>query len=161
MLATCERSFFPSMRKIGQMRSFGVSVVSHTSRRDQSERRLRRRRGAGKPGSGGGGVFPPARLMRSLRRGPGFSLGQDLSHRSPASNGAASYHLRCPGARNSALHGFAELSLLAEALLPHFHVEMEMALVRGVGFRAKHGAEEVAGLVVQIDDELGRSPRRF
>ncbi len=39
----------PSMRKIGQIRSSVVSVVSRTSRRDQSARRFRRSRVAGYP----------------------------------------------------------------------------------------------------------------
>ena len=79
MLATSERSFFPSMTKIGQIRSSAVSVVSRTSRRDQSERRLRLSRVAGKPGSGVAGVLPRARLMRSVRRATVFSLGEDMS----------------------------------------------------------------------------------
>jgi hypothetical protein len=37
----------PSIRKIGQMKSFGESVFSDTSRRDQSWRLSRRMRKAG------------------------------------------------------------------------------------------------------------------
>ena len=50
MAATGVRARVPSMRKIGQIRSSVVSEVWRTSRRDQSVRRLRRIRVAGKPG---------------------------------------------------------------------------------------------------------------
>ena len=79
MLATSERWFFPSVTKIGQIRSSAESVVSRTSRRDQSDLRFRRRRVAGKPGSGVVGVLARERFMRSVRRATVFSLGEDMS----------------------------------------------------------------------------------
>ena len=78
MLSTLERRFLPSIRKIGQIRSSTESVVSRTSRRDQSERRLRRSRVAGNPGLAFAAVFT-ASLARSRPKATVLSFGVDIT----------------------------------------------------------------------------------
>src|ERR1700687_3528023 len=79
--AIADRLASPSMRKIGQIRSSVVRVVSRTRRRDQPARRLRLSRVAGKPDRDTGGVLPPARLTRSVRKETVLSLGDDTALR--------------------------------------------------------------------------------
>ncbi len=77
MAAIGVRARVPSMRKIGQIRSSVVSEVSRTSRRDQSARRLRLSRVAGKPGRVGACALLPARFARSVRNETALSLEDD------------------------------------------------------------------------------------
>ena len=129
---------------------------------------MRRSRVAGKPGSGVAGVLPRARLMRSVRRATVLSLGEDMSR--SISRGLKGAGKLAPGAargQQTPHYGFgtataSELlvakatcsALLAEALAPLLHVEVEMVLVGGVGIRSEHGAEAAAGVLVQKRHEL-------
>ncbi len=109
MASTEARARVPSIRKIGQMRSSVVSEVSRTSRRDQSARRLRRSRVAGKPDPAGGCVLPPARLARSVRNDTGLDLEDDDTWGLPCSltKLPASYHPGFPAANLSRRTWFA------------------------------------------------------
>src|SRR5262245_20762381 len=88
----------------------------------------------------------------------GLSFGAVISRFSAARRSlfAANYHRAVPGANVSRPVWFANSTgLLAEVrLVPRFHVEMEMILVRLVGVRAEHRAEMAACVLEQKRDEF-------
>ena len=102
-------TFFPSTTKIGQIRSSTDSVVSRTSRRDQSVLRFRRGRMAGKPWLSTAGVFRGNALDPLFSKRNGLVFGRrpyscSISHAFPLRGKLAPGVL--PGPAHSSIYGF-------------------------------------------------------
>src|SRR6476659_1328971 len=93
-----ELDFLPSTTKIGQIRSSTVSVVSRTSRRDQSVLRFRRGRTAGKPWLSTAGSFAVTRLIRSFLSAMVLYLVGAIEALFTLPVARANYHSACPSA---------------------------------------------------------------
>src|SRR5690349_14980320 len=126
---TGTRASAPSVTKIGQMKSAGLSVFSATSLRDQGVRRLRRMRVVGNR------ALDMAAENRALREkvGPGF------------------LHRQCDKMERLAGASTAQLG----AARAQFHeIDMEMIAVIAVGARPENRVEIAAGALAQRLDEV-------